>query len=70
MGYVSFGLVFLALLGLIGFTWWALRKIRGCPVLQFFFPNLAKYFVLKGFKESGSLIFGLSPSLGAPCHPQ
>jgi hypothetical protein len=26
-GYVSFGLVLLALLGLIGFTWWALRKI-------------------------------------------
>jgi hypothetical protein len=32
-GYVSFGLVLLALLGLIGFTWWALRKIRGRPVL-------------------------------------
>jgi hypothetical protein len=32
-GYVSFGLVLLALLGLIRFTWWVLRKIRGCPVM-------------------------------------
>jgi hypothetical protein len=32
-GYVSFGLVLLLLLGLIGFTWMALRKIRGRPVL-------------------------------------
>jgi hypothetical protein len=32
-GYVSFGLVLLLLLGLIGFTWIALRKIRGRPVL-------------------------------------
>jgi hypothetical protein len=31
-GYVSFGLVLLALLGLIGFTWWALRKIRSRSV--------------------------------------
>jgi hypothetical protein len=32
-GYVSFGLVLLLLLGLIRFTWMALCKIRGCPVL-------------------------------------
>jgi hypothetical protein len=32
-GYVSFGLVLLLLLGLIGFAWMALRNIRGCPVL-------------------------------------
>jgi hypothetical protein len=30
-GYVSFGLGLLFLLGLIGFTWVALRKIRGRP---------------------------------------
>jgi uncharacterized membrane protein YqjE len=32
-GYMLFGLVLLVLLGLIGFTWWALRKIRGHLVL-------------------------------------
>jgi VanZ family protein len=32
-GYVSFGLVLLLLLGLVGFTWVALHKIRSCPVL-------------------------------------
>jgi hypothetical protein len=31
-GYVSVGLVLLALLGLIGFTWWVLRKIRSHSV--------------------------------------
>jgi hypothetical protein len=32
-GYISFGLGLLFLLGLIGFTWMALRKIRSRPVL-------------------------------------
>jgi hypothetical protein len=32
-GYVSFGLVLLALMGLVVFTWWALRKIHSCPVM-------------------------------------
>jgi hypothetical protein len=32
-GYVSFGLVLLALMGLVVFTWWALRKIRSHPVM-------------------------------------
>jgi hypothetical protein len=32
-GYVSFGLVLLALMGLGGFTWWALRKIRSRPMM-------------------------------------
>jgi hypothetical protein len=32
-GYVSFGLVLLALLGLVGFTWWALCKIQSRPVM-------------------------------------
>jgi hypothetical protein len=31
-GYISFGLGLLFLLGLIRFTWMALRKIRGCLV--------------------------------------
>jgi hypothetical protein len=35
-GYISFGLVLLALMGLIGFTWWALRKIRSHPVMWVF----------------------------------
>jgi hypothetical protein len=32
-GYVSFGLVLLALMGLVVFTWWALHKIRSHPVM-------------------------------------
>jgi hypothetical protein len=32
-GYVSFGLVLLALMGLVVFTWWALRKIRSRPMM-------------------------------------
>jgi predicted FMN-binding regulatory protein PaiB len=32
-GYVSFGLLALALLGSIVFTWWALRKIWSRPVM-------------------------------------
>jgi hypothetical protein len=32
-GYVSVGLVLLALMGLVVFTWWALRKIRSRPVM-------------------------------------
>jgi hypothetical protein len=32
-GYVSFGLVLLALMGLVIFTWWALRKIRSRPMM-------------------------------------
>jgi hypothetical protein len=32
-GYISFGLVLLALMGLVVFTWWALHKIRSRPVM-------------------------------------
>jgi hypothetical protein len=32
-GYVSSGLVLLALMGLVVFTGWALRKIRSHPVM-------------------------------------
>jgi hypothetical protein len=32
-GYISFGLVLLALMGLVVFTWWVLRKIRSRPVM-------------------------------------
>jgi hypothetical protein len=38
-GYVSFGLVLLALMGLIGFTWWALHKIQRHPVMWVFPPD-------------------------------
>jgi hypothetical protein len=39
-GYVSFGLVLLALMGLVGFTWWALRKIQSRPVMYVFPSDL------------------------------
>jgi hypothetical protein len=32
-GYISFGLVLLALMGLVVFTWWALCKIWSRPVM-------------------------------------
>jgi uncharacterized membrane protein YqjE len=38
-GYVSFGLVLLALIGLVVFTWWALRKIRSRPLMQVLMLN-------------------------------
>jgi hypothetical protein len=68
-GYVSFGLVLL-LLGLIGFTWVALHKIREPPVLESF--TLISKVLCSGrdYEVNGFLVSGWSLSLGIPCLPR